>query len=1363
MLRTENSITQHRLWRQSSDLKTDLAVMGTKVPEHRPTVAGFLQRHPVTDEALPTLFAYSNGVGGKNGSFGPDLGDPAVRTLFVGVLSNGLAAKERYCIHENTVRRPGKASVMRIYLDLDKLEVKEGADTTGVLKRYYQSMEYEDFSAMVEARVAIATDLVKGAFQPLADQLAAEDPECILDFVAEVHAPPNASSDPGYLGNMHIVFPGIVDSESRVRDFSRNYAEASLTSVDGALTALDEAGIIVGKIVDSGVYSKGLRIVGSTRENEPESQLVPYRRNADGRWEPVKDITPSVVERGLITPDPDDEMQSILSDLAAEHQEPGSGLEGNRPGGKSSFLLPAKKIDPVTAEKLREYLEEEIRKAKQDPTHLLHGRDVTWDNLRAFKVRGSGGHGTITANVVSRAPCIVSHRTHKRVSDYSHVVVQRSGFYVFCWDDACVSLKKDGKWSPKRIPLSPALLELELFRDPFSALASAVQTRTWTSMLERLATDVELGTLGNVEPVFRCEKPPSDTSDGEDTNVVFAPFVSYRGAFSLGDERYSALLSIRDLCLTKWGPEGGFRAISHRYLSFDELSTFFGEFSAPKHREIRRNVLRNLESLLGKQGCTLGKAYTYASGFAVHADDLEDADGKEIGKAVITVGYGGKPRIWVADGSCLSELRAGRPCSELRALARREQPAQERQGPAGHKRALSDGSDVSGPEKRPRAEPEEQPMELDDGGLHATGDKAPYELLTAAGLLVEAESFVTAALDACPLGSNGRFLPDLPNLAVDGPGALVIPLLRNGNQPFTRPGCKSWDENHRAAIRLDVVESADLSPCCVDERGAVAGECGLQDPTKLGLNVILRYTAVIKRIFPHYTPAEYRPEVDSVKLPRLKSYKPGPNEPIDPHIARQLFDPACKMSQQYALVDYLSHFLALSNRPEHRKDPHYYYRDNTASYFDYAYKKSMIGTLLQPLEITCSAWKDVMQPMSILSLFNKCERRLVISGSTFVVDGPPVIGDKINLFRGYIARKLVRYNLALLQPYLDHLLYTVCRGVEADYNWLLGFLACTVRGIKCHVYPSICGSQGSGKSRVADPLLEKVIGPQHSRMVAGQAIEEKVLGRFDEDADKKVLTVLDEAGLHGHGHKSRQKFKALVRSSAQVKEGKGTNAVSYTDLQNFIYTTEYSSAVDPEERTEKIFMIDEGRRLIPGDADKDRYAENTDYWNTINATIDHPEFGDNYFTFLWERDVSNFDLHTVRVVSHEHLEMRASNKPVLRQFAQYALDGHCFNLDFKRGIARGGKVVAFLVVAVQAEFKAWYVENIGAEIDDQHKPSGGALVRAFKAEMEIHDKFVHGTVRNNAFRVFTGEMAKPGPQQCVIFDLSKAPIASEQL
>ncbi len=242
----------------------------------------------------------------------------------------------------------------------------------------------------------------------------------------------------------------------------------------------------------------------------------------------------------------------------------------------------------------------------------------------------------------------------------------------------------------------------------------------------------------------------------------------------------------------------------------------------------------------------------------------------------------------------------------------------------------------------------------------------------------------------------------------------------------------------------------------------------------------------------------------------------------------------------------------------------------------------------------------------------------------------PIETKKIfNLWRGYKAKKLEKYDINAVQFIIDHVRLLV--KTEEAVIWILSWLAWIIKypGKKTGKCLIMISGQGTGKSFIGELMCEYVIGFQHS-YTSGF---DKIVQRFNSCKEAKTFIDIEEMQVeHSTQKQVFGTLKAIITSKTQAIENKNIDATQYRD-----YTNIYASA---NHQDNPIHVEGDDRRFcIPDIVSKDQLPGKDYYkgiFNKLSSSV-----GDQFYTFL-------LNYNEIDVSTHENIPESYTKKELIQ-------------------------------------------------------------------------------------------------------------------
>ena len=242
-------------------------------------------------------------------------------------------------------------------------------------------------------------------------------------------------------------------------------------------------------------------------------------------------------------------------------------------------------------------------------------------------------------------------------------------------------------------------------------------------------------------------------------------------------------------------------------------------------------------------------------------------------------------------------------------------------------------------------------------------------------------------------------------------------------------------------------------------------------------------------------------------------------------------------------------------------------------------------------------------------------RQYLGRGVVFEPGGPPDIpNNMLNLWRGFgIEPKQGDWSRMR-----DHILNVVCSGRQADFDYLLRWMACAVQrpNEPIGVAVAFCGAQGAGKGVVA-----RTFGKFFGRHFVHIANGDQLTGRFNASLATSCAVFLDEA-LWAGDKKGEGVLKALITEPRLQLEAKFKDPIMVDNRLRIMVASNNDWMVPVGIGDRRWFVLN-----VP-----DTYAgtNHKPYWDALYAEIDNGGAAAMFYDLL-ATDLSNFD---VRAVPH---------------------------------------------------------------------------------------------------------------------------------
>lgn len=246
------------------------------------------------------------------------------------------------------------------------------------------------------------------------------------------------------------------------------------------------------------------------------------------------------------------------------------------------------------------------------------------------------------------------------------------------------------------------------------------------------------------------------------------------------------------------------------------------------------------------------------------------------------------------------------------------------------------------------------------------------------------------------------------------------------------------------------------------------------------------------------------------------------------------------------------------------------------------------------------------------------------------IDNDNLRGGKLyNLWRG-LAYPPVKGDCSL---YLAHLWENICQRDKTKYDYLIGWMAYTVRhpDEQGHVAIVVQGLKGVGKNAFADHFA--ALFGQHGLTVSDQG---RVTRNFNAHLRDKIVLVADEAFYAGD-YRQESALKSLITGGTLTIEAKGIDAVTARNLLHIIIISNERHIVRASDDERRYLVMCCGREKI----------QNTVYFAAIVNQLEHGGYEALHYHLLHEVDLSRFNVreapHTTELREQMAYSLRAAD------------------------------------------------------------------------------------------------------------------------
>ncbi|EJL6395946.1 hypothetical protein NMR99_003001 [Vibrio navarrensis] len=201
-----------------------------------------------------------------------------------------------------------------------------------------------------------------------------------------------------------------------------------------------------------------------------------------------------------------------------------------------------------------------------------------------------------------------------------------------------------------------------------------------------------------------------------------------------------------------------------------------------------------------------------------------------------------------------------------------------------------------------------------------------------------------------------------------------------------------------------------------------------------------------------------------------------------------------------------------------------------------------------------------------------------------------------------------------LEPIFWHLFEIICNGVEADFKYLLAWMAHIIQ--KPEEKSGVCvvlksEARGTGKSTVS-VMMERLLGQHAMRVQDGKHL----LGAFNSHLANKLFVTVEEAFWSGSA-KDAGKLRTLITESTVTIEAKGKDAIEVDSYHRYMMCTNNDWAV-PQTHDERRFFILEV---------SEKKKQDSEYFSNLFEIIHSNQAMGQFLNFLKHYDIEPYNLH----------------------------------------------------------------------------------------------------------------------------------------
>lgn len=276
----------------------------------------------------------------------------------------------------------------------------------------------------------------------------------------------------------------------------------------------------------------------------------------------------------------------------------------------------------------------------------------------------------------------------------------------------------------------------------------------------------------------------------------------------------------------------------------------------------------------------------------------------------------------------------------------------------------------------------------------------------------------------------------------------------------------------------------------------------------------------------------------------------------------------------------------------------------------------------------------VMKKQTMWTIINMSIRPFLVRRFNFFCNDP----DSFNLFSGYNIQILPTedYDESLIQHHLYHWLHIICHDSKEAYEYVLNWFANMLQNPLCRntTVLTLIAPQGCGKNEFFCQPIQDILTKQYS-YETGNA--NNIFGDFNHLIAMKKFVVLNEA--KSVDSKSSQcinydTFKDVITSRTLTINAKNEQQYVIDNVINLVITSNNDMPFRIQDNDRRMVFLDVSDEFaeIP-DTEENRtnpemvakVQRRIDYFAQLNEERNHPLFTRTLFTFLMNRDISNFN------------------------------------------------------------------------------------------------------------------------------------------
>lgn len=233
-----------------------------------------------------------------------------------------------------------------------------------------------------------------------------------------------------------------------------------------------------------------------------------------------------------------------------------------------------------------------------------------------------------------------------------------------------------------------------------------------------------------------------------------------------------------------------------------------------------------------------------------------------------------------------------------------------------------------------------------------------------------------------------------------------------------------------------------------------------------------------------------------------------------------------------------------------------------------------------------------------------------------------------------------------LNRILDHIKLVLANNQEERYKYILDWLAHIIqrpnqKTTKLLIFKSL---PGTGKNIFFNWFRSSIIGREYSTEISKL---ENITSKFNAAAEKKVFITLNEIKNINKRNDDSNELKNIIDGDIIQLEKKGQDAIEIEDFANYVLFTNEHCPI----------KITEGDRRYVVYKCSTYGLERKDNHYFTNLLTDMDKYSNLFYTYLVNRDISDFDISYCPMTKEKQLLMSYVSPPIVR-FFQYIYEEH---------------------------------------------------------------------------------------------------------